>query len=527
MNVSTKVPDDLDITLGNILSTSDPKKLDSLSLPPLNPSFYTSEVNELVPLAGSYEHGHPKFEDALRRLNEIARLGLNEININAIAHALTLLSDNKRFSHDPNLESIYGENPAIHSIHCVPLAIEMFRRSGLAHDKEFNKIRLAISLGVLIHDMGESLGEFSSLSQRTTNTSIVELPEIERKIFSNVMHYALFISENPIHASDFSRDLYTLKNKTKVVTGAFRDIDTLNKTLDKFKDEILSQKYLSDNSIKVLSALLRIYDTAELNSNQKFTAEERFIGYAVKIIEHSQGTRHLLRFISKDTNHIKIQAFSTPIKETKEKSHILDNLSHGIKTSIPAHYSHSLKITKGLAYQEYGLGELFDCIKDISNHNEKFLVLAKHIRNAVYETNIEFLSLMNPVYNRKADNIPAEITRQIREIHSPLVSQEFRDSSREELKAALKSSAKNDLEELRALRKNLTKDQYLNNLFDYETEIRLISLYRNAISKDYIPQPNEVLASIDTLREELKPLGVIRASDMHKKYLKRRVYKES
>jgi hypothetical protein len=77
-----------------------------------------------------------------------------------------------------------GENSAIHSLQAVVLGAELFNRAGLfgkgAAEDGVGAWQTPILLGVLVHDMGEILGELSSLAQRSVNKSLREQPEVER-----------------------------------------------------------------------------------------------------------------------------------------------------------------------------------------------------------------------------------------------------------------------------------------------------------------------------------------------------------
>jgi hypothetical protein len=502
--------------LSSIVDLND---LTSLTLPPLNPYFYASEVKTMLPLIGSFEHNNPQVHLALNRLNNTCRLGLCDLEINALSKMLSVLAVNPRFGADFSIEAAFGENPTAHSFHSVLLVQEAFRRADLLGDADMLPVRLGMSNGLLMHDLPEILKELSSLVQRAIH-NVDEVPAIEAQILLPFLKLALYTSENENFAGEFFRLTYNEREKLNVGVETLSNLGGLLEQLKKFETEELSKMYLNPGGSRAFERLSKFYFIIELSSkvepeilkklnlSQDFSEIERFIGCAGSILEHIQGTRHLLRFGTKTENFERLQVFETPSLPSREESLIKKVMDGGL-TTLPLSISPSYRIRRNIDYQENGIGEMFDCVKNIPN-NSKFLKLAKHIRNMAYETIIELTSCYPVVFDLRAKKIPDFVTERMKKVRSGELSLAERKHTLGEVIEFLKSETRKNVGRFKDQMRNTSCEDRQSKMFPLESEERVTSLYQAAMDRDYIPRAGEFLLFRDTVPDALRPLKLVR-----------------
>ncbi|NMC62860.1 MAG: hypothetical protein GYA55_06785 [SAR324 cluster bacterium] len=501
-------------------------------LPNPGEDFYPRTVRKIVPtcgLAGAHTYD---FHATLKTLDKELQLNLDETDSFVLSQMLTELSTATRFRQDLHMDKAYGENSAVHSSHCLILMTEMFRRAGLlspeSQTEQISRLRVICTLGCLVHDMGEILGEISSLAQRT-NYNIAEDVgnRIERRIFEHALRLAYY-SDQKNDPTIFSSSIQELRHRFSIARSEMRGLDDFQQILRKYSVD-LSAPY--EGRVRFF---LRIFDIVEGVRSENDNKEELFCGYAVKLVEHIQGTRHLNRFadhrvLESQSKRIpkwsrsRVRSFDGPILPTLEFQN--ENTSRSssnttLRLTLPTSLVTSLRIVKGLKYNEEGLGELFRCFGD----NEDLLALAKTIRNTCYQSTIEWLSCGNVVIDREATTIDPELKRLQEELwfgHLQQNGQRMPLGGREipkilgRIEGLLLREQRKNIKRHKILRSRLChlrrgdKDDAVllgrarHKLLPVETSARLMSLYQTALNRDYIPKPGEVLGLCRTLPREL------------------------
>ena len=269
----------------------------------LTDSFYPNLVREILPACG-HEFSTHHFSLATEVLNEELRLNLPRHDEQALGLMLTALSQAHRFGEDPYIERRRGENSAVHSVHTAILMNEVFRRAGLFDEKhqsqEVDAMRVDCTLACLIHDMGEALGEFNSLSQRVQEDHREEDSDIERKVFETVLRLAFdAVSKGPRAQVKFLERMDSLRRDAGILATSDQvDPEQIAASLEKFKVGKLEDKY--EQSIELF---MNLFDMVELRGDSGLDDRMLYRGYVVKAIEHTQGTRHLIRFCEKSDDY--------------------------------------------------------------------------------------------------------------------------------------------------------------------------------------------------------------------------------
>jgi hypothetical protein len=473
-------------------------------LPDFPEGFYRDTVRQLLPLFGSYEYNAYDFNAATHELNKRCHLNLDQGDIETAGLMLTALSQTQRFKGEFHLEPWLGENTAVHSGHCVILATDMFRRARLTKiERQTNEVldlHRALTIGCLVHDMGEILGEFTTLSQRAQNSQLQELPEIERRVIEVGLHLAVFAVQER-EPTSFYRAIAELRERARIGKADQVSIDALNNILDQFSSEVLPRRPLTAESAARKARFMQIFDTVEMRAALTLSPSEQFIANAVKVIEHTQGIRHLMRFCTKDPWYIPIVAFSTPTFPSEREPNLAAlHEEHGLST-VPISLMTSYRIRRGMDYTESGIPEMFAAA---TTDAEK--ALAREIRNGCYETMIEWLNANNPYFDRTAKQILPSIVAAFQEIRSA----DLRKSERAVRVAAVAV----ELAELSAsLGERFNADPArlsTDRLLEVESNERLMSLYLYARKQDYIPKVGSGPVGLLTeLPEELKNFPLV------------------
>jgi len=249
--------------------------------------FYGNLVHRILPFCGN-EYETSDFHSAIQALNLELYLKLDITEEKVLALLLTGLAQAYRFGGDVHIESRLGENSAVHSCHTAILMTEMFRRAGLfEQDQQTAEIigmRVETTLSCLVHDMGEILGEFTSLGQRATDASLKEDPLLERKVFET----ALRLAYKAVHDGRHDRFYHAIQGMREQVEelrhdgGDFSGIDSILAP-----HEVREMPEELEGSIQMF---LSLFDMAELKESDVSLGERKlFRGYAVKSGRASSG----------------------------------------------------------------------------------------------------------------------------------------------------------------------------------------------------------------------------------------------
>jgi hypothetical protein len=483
-----------------VLALADNLALDRNHLPVLQKHFYASSVRDLLPLVGSHEHSAYDFHSAMAELNRSLCLDLDATDQRAFAFLLTGLSQASRFGGDPHVNPGLGENSAVHSCHCALLIADVFRRARLVGPDRENeyvaRLRLSMTLGALIHDMGEMLGEITSLPMRAADSNLSELPKVERKIFEASLRLAYWAAQED-QPTEFYGLIRNLRVKAKIGGPDFVGIAALEKIIDNFNRDQVTRYRLSDENAHKVEELLRHFDMVELHDAKGLTDDERFCGYAVKVVEHVQGTRYFVRICEKDDTYKPLSVFRTPT---------FPNLSRGEEQPgcdyhcVPSSFMVGVRVIKSMKYTQEGLGELRENAK-----TPQSLALARQLRDAAYETTIEWLNAVSPYVDLEEEKSPLDLKELARRLRDGNIGADDRRAFYDESMVKLRQYQ----EELQLRhRSDLEASGTMNKiaLLPVESRERLMSLYWSAIGMDYFPQPGKILALLPEIPAKLAPL---------------------
>jgi hypothetical protein len=460
-------------------------QLESFSTPQLalTSNFYQQATNELVVCCG-HEVGTPDYHSAIDLLNAKLMLRLDDVDRKALAMMLTGLSNAKRFGGEIHMSPSKGENSAAHSCHAAILATEIFRRAHLLtpenHTAQTSEMRLAVTLGCLVHDMGEICGELSSLAQRATNKALEELPHIEREIFRISLTEAFRAAGNyPSASSQF----YTFLRDMRASLGLHKNgiADTppqlIIGKLSKYAELERTTPLAPELGARV-NSLLHVYDMAEMRVKDP-SPSLLFLGNAVKVVEHLQGLRHFMRFARVEARDFRKHLFSP---ETTKVALAHEEPSRSDLDSVPMRYMSSYRLIKNVNYIEKEIPQLFTHAESRPEQ-----ALAHALRDAAYQSQIEWFSIGRPVVDRTC-KAESEKLVHLTKRYGEVGSSEEQQNQRAELTRFLALQLHKDSQLFQRRQANEGADSLTPaSLRPIESRIRIIALYDEALRVSYEP----------------------------------------
>lgn len=467
-------------------------------------NFYPQLVTRILPFCGN-EYETADFHSAIKVLNHELRLRLNPDDEQVFGLLLTGLAQAHRFYGNVHIAESLGENSAVHSCHTMILLNELFRRSELLDAKnqtpEVAGMRIEMTLSALVHDMGEILGEFNSVSQRTMNQGgdVEEDPLTERDVFEVGAKLAL----KAVHEQrpdQFYAALQQMRTEAKASrTSAGMSHAKLKEVVERYQNLELPEELQGK-----LDSLLALYDLAELKGAASSNQTKLFRGYGVKLAEHLQGSRHYLRFSTKSEVYERINLFSPHSPKTSVVSSS-PRIADERALTVPFDVCGSPELRGSLSYIEGEVGHVCSLARTPAEKK-----LAATMRDSMYLTIAELLNAMNPIFDRNEKKIPRVQKELMLGIQNEQISPELRRGMASTLNNLLNERREELLHELRNLRANTSPDELRTHLLDIETRQRMMSLYLKAYEKRYVPQPGEKLFQADRIPEQLLPLDPIR-----------------
>ncbi|RMG39463.1 MAG: hypothetical protein D6719_13270 [Candidatus Dadabacteria bacterium] len=458
------------------------------------PDFYPATVRKILPFCGN-EYSTSDFHSAVKYLNSQLHLNLNEQESTALGLLLTGLSQTTRFRGSLYLTPELGENSAVHSMHTAVLVNELFRRAELlkpeAQTPEVASMRVEITLASILHDMGEMLGELSSVDERVRDKSLSERPDIERKIFESVTRLAFEAAYSGDH-SYFYQQLHEMRKAVKTGSPAGPDLSNLDMVLKQYGSDFPGQDGSPINAAAEaqVQQFLQLFDMAESDDKSGRDKTSLFRGYVVKAVEHMQGTRHLTRFGKKDDNYKELRLFSPRSSRYTAPAVPWRYDEPEKELTLPLSLAESARMTGSLKYVE---GEVGHVLALAETEAEK--ALAEAVRRAQYETIIEMLNASSPVIDLSSDRSHPVVTRLVGSLKDP--GMRF-DVKRERVQLAGALIKELQLELMTKL------DTSGEEFGPVVTRERLMDLYYHALQSGYHPKPGEILALNKELPEELK-----------------------
>jgi hypothetical protein len=263
------------------------------------------------------------YHEALNYVNSFCDLGLEKEDVDLFGLYFTALSDSRRFGGDPVMELVQGENPATHSLQAVCLKQRMFDdaaqtapmqkpvsalNQAAMHNKQSMRMQhlqhsQMTGLAVLMHDMGEVLGEFTTAVQRMNDKNLKEDTHAEQTIFRYVLRMALEAQATG-DREGFYRRITALKKQVKLEKedGSAGGIPKSSEYISQFLQPPITLAPEQEARFEKLSA---IWDMAEGFHHPLHDTWEsqginvEFVNQLTKSIDHVQGTRHMVRHARK------------------------------------------------------------------------------------------------------------------------------------------------------------------------------------------------------------------------------------
>ena len=478
-------------------------------------TFYPDTVGKVLPTLGVQKEYPLHFRSSLEIISSSTGINFGSDTIDSLDLLLTGLTKVERFRMTYHLQRNRGEHTGAHCCMTALLGFELIRRAGIFNqecDYRFkNKISSFVILASLIHDIGESAGEISSLSQRAQTVQNYDSEDLENIVANLCFKMSLQDPKDPNSVSYIAtvtklRQQFSFGSDASIpLDKAFEDVKALEGSIQIAP----KNQYLLDEYKLIFSAI----------EHDQGCDLDRFLGSAVKIIEHIQGTRHYTRFFTLDPNAIRLKIFGSPSSST------IDPLptDHYDPHSVPNHLGDSYRIIRSLKYNEDRVDTMFlllDRLKD----NTNYLLLesfAKTIRDALYESIIEQLAVGPNLVNlqaNKSDSVFNDLCTLIK-FGKKNSSGEYIPLEADELEKAKLTliehcQARDNayLKEHRSLRaaryerniefsereaKDASKCPYI--ILPIETKHRLMRLYLWAIKADFRSKLSEILPFSDFL----------------------------
>lgn len=433
---------------------------------PSTPQFqYKEAMQELVHLTG---HEFPERDHKLGLELVLAETGLTLLDEEkeALGLMLTSLSRHPRFTGNRFMSPETGEDPATHSLQVALLVKEAFEGSGA--DK--GTMERAV-LSALIHDLGEIVGELSTLHGRMDKGQEEDSLDFERSMVKNSLILALSLNKAG-EGHLFDEVMKTLSHEFQM----HGDRGAITKAME----DLLAPLPKDPTHLALLDKWLKLYDAVEEAAHAP--EEDKFVGYLVKTIEHIQGSHHFIRFSKHDDRIHSFPVFgdqTTPWTTSK------------VNAQLPTELSRSFMVMGGLKYNEELLGDIF-----ASARSPEEKAVAQRTRDMVYQYALEYLELASPVVERVFKDSNKLLGDTVRTLLDAGNSEAAQFLIRQEQRELVKRH--------RELRNETPESDKV--LLPVETRVRLQALYRGALERGYVPASKEVLAARSDIPAELLPL---------------------
>jgi hypothetical protein len=471
-------------------------------LPNYGADFYPDTIGHILPCCG-YEYGTYDFGAALEVLNDKLNLRLDRIDLDVFRLLLTGLSQSNRFGGSLNIPVLFGENSAVHSCHSLVLKNEFIRRATLSlsnyNPSEVASFAIETSIALLVHDMGEMWKEISSLSQRNADSSLQEVPEVERRIFKLCLSeaYRVVCSYNS-NKGLFYEKLSEMRKRSGLglmdPNRSSVDLKRIIEAVDYFEKEQKGYEFSSD-ILNRIDFYLSHYDLAEgLNKSDKVGI---FRGVVAKVIEHMQGTRHFIRFAHRDEGsrgRIKL-LFPNSLRSRAEE------FGSQYQQTIPMNICTSYNVIGSAKYNEGGLEVLAQCSESGLEQN-----IAKQLIQSVYLTTVELVWGMCKAVNRKATSQGDLLNSFIKERKDCVMGSERYLQITDTIKRIQEYEINENLKSYSKYSQAIKDSDRLN---DIETRERICALYLKAAISGYQPKDSVPLILKDELPAELEGFSIL------------------
>jgi hypothetical protein len=257
---------------------------------------------------------------ALKYNNEASTLGLNAQELKIMDYMLSGLSSANRFLGNESIDNNFGENSATHSLQSIALMEKILYSTAVNIERNDENIRNLIELrqfaglSLLVHDMGEILGEAGYATGGAIFNSDFSKTQMEQAILEKSLLMAIHAVETDESKDAFLTKLDEMRNQMQLEQKA-KDgsIITKKDIIPILEQQNLAVEDLSSEGqvfFKQIMSLWCISEYAGKGDNQaiakfndtsvKLPQNPDFVGKFVKNIDSLQGSKHWLRFANLD-----------------------------------------------------------------------------------------------------------------------------------------------------------------------------------------------------------------------------------
>lgn len=323
-----------------------------------------------------YERRYGRFNVALETLNKYLKLNFDAKDIDLLTLVYVALSDSSRFGENEHIAEEFRENTASHSLH-APLHAHLLIRRALERLKsdeteESVTLRYVISRCLLMHDLGEALGEPGSLAQESKNEDFAkDKPIVEELVARRILQNAA--------AAHGTGDVvgFLLRLKDIQIPNISAQAITLN------DDDFL--------------ALVQSY----LGPEPQISAEQQaHVDGLMDFWKLHEQTQAPARFATMNLNHDFIRQFASLSEHLQGEGHYLlfiEDGPDGKGGAVSAERMQSYRQIRNLNYNEGEVGNVFAAAK---TPLEK--AIAIEAKRQAYETSIGFLKKGPDAIDRNA-----------------------------------------------------------------------------------------------------------------------------
>lgn len=473
------------------LQTSLPSNivLSEFSLRPLSDDSYTTTTRDLGTLVGA-ESRTQAYQEAVHLIAHRYALPLDSIDQRWLTLMLTAVSRATRFDGSLHLGKAGRENTGVHTVMCVAKLHEAFRLAGLdqpkyQQDSGTVALRLALSMALLHHDLGEWAGELSSEDQRSRNPNYRRDPHIEGEIFTYAARLALWAIEQESPATYF-------REQQELMTIVQRERQQECPSTAPVRHWISAHgsPSLSADAEARLARYIAAFNLAEGASG--------FVHYFVKVLEHNQGTRHMNREGAKHPMYRGISVLHADSPEQLGNRGVYRAAQNPPHT-IPMAYGEQVRLRSVLNFTLRGLGEVFQHATHPSERR-----LAAILRDMVFATILEALQSSLYVWDRNAARSSEFVRQRVGRLDNELAPTSERDIEATAIRDFLIHEQR-QLLRLRPSQGDRKRNDLGETLPPLVTRAHLVHLFARALELAYIPLPGkEVLGVSDAIPVELR-----------------------
>jgi hypothetical protein len=277
-------------------------------------------------------------------INHVMDMGWRPDEIQMLSNAMQMLSQVQRYKGGVHLAEQHRDNTCDHTLESVRLASEIFADATI----ENADLKKAIVTMIMVHDMGEAFGEFTSLDSRVKAIRRIKIPKTtERDITDFILSWSYVYRDKPV---EFHRVMDAIQQK---VTHADSPEAMAAAAVHEMRNKGLPD--LPEEGQKLVNKWMHYFDEVEGFSARNFS------GAAAKMIEKLQSQEHFTRHCGK----------------------------HG---GTPFNQATSASVVATLSYSERKLGDLFVLAKTVEEKS-----LAKVLRERCYRNIINIIEQIPPL----------------------------------------------------------------------------------------------------------------------------------